>query len=132
MKTGGVSESMVPAYVFVVDIDPRIKDEGLTFHNGRNIERNVLKALLFKDRSDWFEKEISSSVMFPVDTPPTLLACGNLSYEKITPFRARRQNREKERTLAASAAACTTCRENPNGFLYVARVWWEALPDIGR
>jgi len=41
MKTGGVSESMVPAYVFVVDIDPRIKDEGLTFHNGRNIERNV-------------------------------------------------------------------------------------------
>jgi hypothetical protein len=23
------------------------------------------------------------------------------------------------------AAACTTCRENPNGFLYVARVWRE-------
>jgi hypothetical protein len=24
-----------------------------------------------------------------------------------------------------SSAACTTCKENPNGFLYVARVCWE-------
>ena len=41
MKTGSVSESMVPAYVFVIDIDPSIEDEGLTFRSGHNIERDV-------------------------------------------------------------------------------------------
>ncbi len=46
---------------------------------------NVVKAMLFKDWSGWFEKEISRSAMFPVDTPPRVLDCGNLSYAKTPP-----------------------------------------------
>jgi hypothetical protein len=86
------------------------------------------------ERSGCLEKEIPRSAMFPVDTPPTLLDCGNLSYIKKHPSEHGDDARKKGRTSAASwppapmimsSAACTTCKENPNGFLYVASVCWE-------
>jgi len=57
-----------------------------------------------------------------------------LKLHRETPIRARRRCAKKVRTSAASwppapiimsSAACTTCKENPNGFLYVASVYWE-------
>lgn len=47
--------------------------------------RNVVNAILFMERSGCFEKEIPRSAMLPVDMPPTVLDCGNLSYTKGHP-----------------------------------------------
>ena len=47
--------------------------------------RNVVNAILFMERSGCLEKEIPRSAMFPVDMPPTVLDCGNLSYTKRHP-----------------------------------------------
>lgn len=87
--------------------------------------RNVAKNALFKDRIGCFEKEMSRSTTFPVDTPPTVLERGSLSYTKH-PHQSMAMTRIEKHTSAASwpssprimsSAACTTCRANPNGFL---------------
>jgi len=46
--------------------------------------KNAAKTALFKDWRGCFEKEISRSATFPVDTPPTVLERGNLSYSKTS------------------------------------------------
>lgn len=47
--------------------------------------KNVAKATLFKERRGCSEKEMSRSATFPVDTPPTVLELGSLSYTETSP-----------------------------------------------
>ena len=61
--------------------------------------RNVVNAMSSIERSGCFEKEIRRSAMFPVDTPPTVLDCGSLSYTKRHPSEHGNDARKKDEPL---------------------------------
>jgi hypothetical protein len=60
--------------------------------------KNPAKTALFKDWRGCFEKEISRSATFPVDTPPTVLERGSLSYVK-TSASEHEDNKERKNIL---------------------------------